>query len=393
MQEHKLYKTGLAMASLAVFRGVLHDPVVNAFCGMLETAEAPLPERLKGYSEFAALLLAQETDWSRYLLLQVLSDENRYIRLLAAGKDPGRLAQETDRELAILQAAAQLTPEAAAQGMGCTFPLATWETSPLDFAASCREHIKNLPRQGYGIYARHHMFLLEDSELLPVRSPDPVLPEELCGYEAQRTAVMRNTIALVEGRPAANALLYGDSGTGKSTCVKAVANALRDRGLRLVELRKDQLGQIPRLLDRLCTVPLKFILFIDDLSFPRESDSYAALKAVLEGSVAARTPNILIYATSNRRHLIREAFSDRDSDEVHLRDTMEELSSLSDRFGLLVTFLRPDRDAYLQTAAHYCRRFGVELNAQQAEAFALRRGGRSPRVARQYAEALAAAHP
>jgi predicted AAA+ superfamily ATPase len=217
--------------------------------------------------------------------------------------------------------------------------------------------------------------------------------DNLAGYDREREAVLANTLSLVEGRPAANVLLYGDSGTGKSTCVKAVANKLRHKGLRLVELRKDQLSRIPWLIDRLSRNPLKFILFVDDLSFAGDSDSFSSLKAVLEGSVSARTGNMAIYATSNRRHLVRESFSSRDGDDIPLRDTLEEQSSLADRFGLTVTFLRPDRELYLEIARRYLRLHGANLDendlVRRAEAFALGRGGRSPRAAKQFAESIA----
>ena len=133
--------------------------------------------------------------------------------------------------------------------------------------------------------------------------------------------------------------MYGDAGTGKSSTVKAVCNYCHDKGLRLIELKKSDLRHIPDLIDTLSKNPLKFILFIDDLSFTKDDNDFSALKAVLEGSVAAKTGNIAIYATSNRRHLVKETFSDREGDEVHRGDTMQELVSLSERFGLTITFV------------------------------------------------------
>jgi predicted AAA+ superfamily ATPase len=268
-----------------------------------------------------------------------------------------------------------------------------WETSELDYARKYREYIARVKEAGYGIFSEYHMFRLDGDRLVPVRNPDPVDVDDFAGYGREREAVLANTLSLVEGRPAANVLLYGDSGTGKSTCVKAMANTLRHRGLRLVELRKDQLSRIPELIDRLSRNPLKFILFVDDLSFTGDCDHFSSLKAVLEGSVSARTGNMAIYATSNRRHLIRESFSDRDGDDIHLRDTLEERTSLSDRFGLTVTFLRPDRKLYLEIVRRYLRLYGARCDdddlERRAEAFALRRGGRSPRAAKQFAESIA----
>lgn len=187
-------------------------------------------------------------------------------------------------------------------------------------------------------------------------------------------------------------LLTGDAGTGKSSTVKAAGNALKGAGLRIIEVRRDQLGHIPALLDELSGNPLKFILFIDDLSFRKDDDSYSALKAVLEGSVSARSRNVILCATSNRRHIVKEKFSDREGDDVHRSDAMQETVSLSDRFGLHVTFQRPGKDDYLTIVHALAQRQGVdgpEVDAA-AERFALLRGGRSPRLARQFVDSLTA---
>ena len=169
-------------------------------------------------------------------------------------------------------------------------------------------------------------------------TPDPQRLSELPGYEKEREKVIANTKALLAGMPANNVLLYGDAGTGKSSAVKAIANEFAPEGLRLVEVKKNQLYQIPDLMDKLAANPLKFILFIDDLSFTANDDNFAALKAILEGSVGGRAKNIAVYATSNRRHLIKETLTDRTGDDIHEADTRQELMSLSARFGLTVTF-------------------------------------------------------
>ena len=174
--------------------------------------------------------------------------------------------------------------------------------------------------------------------------------------------------------PANNVLLYGDAGTGKSSAVKAIANEFAPDGLRLVEVKKNQLYQIPDLMDKLAANPLKFIFFIDDLSFTANDDNFAALKAILEGSVGGRARNIAVYATSNRRHLIKETMTDRTGDDIHEADTRQELMSLSARFGLTVTLQRPEI------------RMPMDQLLVKAEAFAIRAGGRSPRVAKQFIE-------
>jgi predicted AAA+ superfamily ATPase len=187
-------------------------------------------------------------------------------------------------------------------------------------------------------------------------------------------------------------LLYGDAGTGKSSTVKAVVNHLFDKGLRLIEIRKDQLSRLPHVMAQIRNNPLRFIVFIDDLSFNQSDDSFSMLKAALEGSAAAKSPNAVIYATSNRRHIVRETFSERAGDELHRNDTVQETLSLSERFGLTILFARPDKKLYLEIVHNLCKRYGVnkpesELDIE-AEAFALRRGYRSARCAEHFVAEL-----
>jgi hypothetical protein len=230
--------------------------------------------------------------------------------------------------------------------------------------------------------------------LKPVEFPDAVSLEDLIGYQMQRQKVIENTQALLRGCKAANILLYGDAGTGKSATVKAVANAFAEDGLRLIELGKEQLHLLPKLLDELSCNPLKFILFIDDLSFQDSDDDFSALKAVLEGSISARSHNTVIYATSNRRHIVRETFASREGDEVHRQDTMQETISLSERFGIKVYYEKPKKDLYLEIVYGLARQYGLTLDqetlALEAERFALRKSGRSARAARQLVEQLSA---
>ena len=165
-----------------------------------------------------------------------------------------------------------------------------------------------------------------------------------------------------------------------------------NEGLRIVEVRKDQLRSIPKVLNELSSNPLKFVLFIDDLSFLKDDDNFNALKAVLEGSVTAKSNNVVIYATSNRRHIIKEKFSDREGDDVHRNDTMQELISLSERFGIHVTFSKPNKETFLHIVHHLAKEYGIEMPTDEldglAERFALERGGRSARLAKQFIEGL-----
>lgn len=241
---------------------------------------------------------------------------------------------------------------------------------------------------GCGMYARYRAFIWRDHAIHPVEHPDPTTLRDLKGYELQRRAAIDNTVSFLVGLPANNCLLYGDRGTGKSSTVKAILNEYYTRGLRVIEMPKESLMDFPRLVDEIAALPMRFLIFIDDLSFSNQDDTYAALKAVLEGGLAARPENALIYATSNRRHLIRETFSDREGDEVHKGDTIQESLSLADRFGLAIHFSSPDKWRYLEIVRQLAIQRGLEDHLEEldllAERWATERGGRSPRCARQF---------
>ena len=224
--------------------------------------------------------------------------------------------------------------------------------------------------------------------MVPVEHPDPIRLSNLKGYEYQRKIAIDNTRAFLDGFEANNMLLYGDRGTGKSSTVKALLNEYSGEGLRMIEIPKEYLRELPDLTGRLACVPMKFIIFIDDLSFSNGDDNFAALKAVLEGGLASRPGNVVIYATSNRRHLLRETFADRNGDEVNKADTVQEAVSLSDRFGISLTFLMPDKQHFLDIVSQIADDQGLKVDRQQllnaAERWALERGARSPRYARQF---------
>ena len=388
------------LGGLVVFRGLLAAEQMTAFRAMLAARRgldgpASRAAFVEAVAAFEAALLPRGSDWSAVLLDLVLQDENICIRKAAAG-GAGPLAEASlTRELEILQQAGSVCRSDLLEGLNDGPALAAllppaWGTSDQDYAAAFRARLAEVGEKGYGIFARYHVFTVEDGEPVPVRYPDPQRLSELPGYEREREKVIANTLALLQGQPANNVLLYGDAGTGKSSCIKAIANAYADRGLRLVEVKKNQLYQIPDLMDELAANPLKFILFIDDLSFTANDDNFAALKAILEGSVGGRAHNIAVYATSNRRHLIKETLTDRSGDDIHESDTRQELMSLSARFGLTVTFASPDRDRYLYIVKELAKQYGLEMDekelAVRSEAFAIRMGGRSARVAKQFIE-------
>jgi len=223
-----------------------------------------------------------------------------------------------------------------------------------------------------------------------VRSPDPIHLEDLVLYDTQRQALIDNTRALLDGRPAANILLYGDKGTGKSATIKALLPRFWLEGLRIVEIPPAHLTQLPNVFAMLRGQQGRFIVYVDDLAFSDSCPEYTALKTVLEGGLETRPSNTVVYATSNRRNIVRQRFSER-QDDVNERDTLEEKFSLADRFDLRLTFEAPSQDEYLQITAVLCAARGCAFDAasrEEALAWTVSRGGRSPRLARQFAEAL-----
>ncbi len=379
------------LESLVLFRRLLKDPVVLAFMRMLGNREQ---EAVADYAAFAAALFAQGTDdWSGYLLQLALGDENDYITRVSKGGVPQGLADCLEPELAVLQTASRVTSGRLRVRIPYDGFLPSWKTQALDFSAAYAQRISGLSRHGWGVFEKYRAFVVDGGQLVPVAHPDPQRLETLYGYESERQKVLANTRALLAGKPANNVLLYGDAGTGKSSTVKAIVNELAPEGLRLIEVKKNQLYQIADVVERLSGNPLKFILFIDDLSFSQNDSDFAALKAILEGSVSGCGENVAVYATSTRRHLIKETFSDREGDDVHLYDTMQELMSLSARFGLTVTFSRPEKELYIEIVQQLAGLYDIEMPKERldarAEAFAIRSGGRSPRTAKQYIELVA----
>ncbi len=374
----------------------------------------------KEYIQFSGLLYQADTDnWTEYLKNLIFSVDTPCLRFAAKGlKIPEFIEKTARKELKYLSEITAINSENLKKllyhptGAHWTHPeqstleedksgkmLPDWNAEKIDLETLYFDRIANISKYGFGIWAEYKMFRMELSDksekgyrLKPVSSPDSVRLDDLIGYEIQRQQVIENTSALLGGLKASNILLYGSAGTGKSATVKAVANAFAGQGLRLIELSKNELHLLPELLEELNSNPLKFILFIDDLSFQENDDDFSALKAVLEGSISERANNTVIYATSNRRHIVRETFSQRAGDEVHRNDTVQETVSLSERFGIQLLFDKPGQKLYLEIVRRLAEQYHLHISPEQleqkAEQFAMRKSGRSARAARQLVEQL-----
>lgn len=377
------------LKTLCIFRELLKDPVIAALRSYLETPSAA------GYASFVSQLYeANGGDIGAHVRELCENSSNVYVRTLGRGEEaPDHMVCALLSELETLQETAELTREKLCGCLEYKGFLPDFVGAKWNLKDHYLHRTANIEKYGFGVYAKYHMFRVdEQDQIVPVLHPDRTQLSQLVDYQRERNIILGNTSALLAGKPAANILLTGDAGTGKSSTVKAVVNELWCDGLRLIEIRKDQLRVIPKILDELSDNPLKFVLFIDDLSFPKDDDDFGALKAVLEGSVTAKSPNMVIYATSNRRHIIKETFSNREGDDIHRNDTIQELISLSDRFGIHVSFSKPSRETYLRIVRHLAVENDLEIPEKDldalAERFALERGGRSARLARQFVDGL-----
>ena len=379
---------------LILLRGVLRDGAAAA----LERAlgHDDVAEYAKAYE---ILLEADMQDsFADYLSGLILREDSLFARRACVGKPAKAVCDAMANDLRILQNFAKRTDELPGEIRRATeegFPkIGYGKESGLfgkDWAAD--KTVANLAQfyrgNGYGIYIGNKAFTFDGEKLKPVRNTPEITLRDLKDYAEEKKAVEDNIVNFVEGLPYSNMLLYGDKGTGKSSTIHAMLNKYAEKGLRCVEIPKEQICLINEVKEVLSTLPFKFILFIDDLSLEERDEKVTALKAGLEGSIHERSSNVMIAATSNRRHIVKENFSDRDN-SVHARDTMEEQLSLSDRFGLTVCFSSTGKPEYLsivkQLAADAHISLGEEELCSLAERWAIVKGGRSPRRAKQFVD-------
>ncbi len=405
----KSYKAYLLLNSLSVFRGVQNRSIVKGYMNLLGTMDKCPDEFLSAYGKFYSLLCVRkvEDNFLNAITQTALYDENIFTLAATGGNAeslPQNVLNATVNDCKAILFAGKLSPQEIIAdykykedieelipvlpvwNTGVPVEEFTGEDISLDVLAN---FYKN---NGCGMFARYKAFIWRDGQICPVEHPDKVTMDSFVGYETQRAKVVDNTKAFLQGKSCNNCLLYGDMGTGKSSTVKAISNQFRKDGLRVVEMPKERLVDFPILVDKIASLPMKFIIFIDDLSFQSQDQSYTTLKALLEGGLAARPDNALIYATSNRRHLVKESWKDRDSDDINRRDNMQETLSLSDRFGLSVCFSNPDKKEYLDIVYSLAKKYNLNIDEKElaikAESFALNKGGRSPRCAKQFVESL-----
>lgn len=416
-------------ASLLLYQSLMQEPIAQSFLALLQILrqddEGGLA-CLQAYGIWFQALVAAELSWQDYLLMQLLRADNPFTRqvqqrsvdsfstaLLNAvrhdlralqqlytwnGKQIGQWVQAKSgvESLPVLT-----STEPSAHPMVRELrklPLWTKLEQATDWADLLEDLAAFYRQFGTGLFAMYHAFRWQNGELVGVAYPDAIQLNELVGYESQKKTLQQNTEALLAGYSALHVLLYGSRGTGKSSLVKALLSAYSARGLRLIEVSRTDLRDLPAIVDLVRATPQKFIVFVDDLSFEEDDDAYKALKVVLEGNIVARPQNVVVYATSNRRHLIREFFGDRprpsDADEIHAWDTVQEKLSFSDRFGLTLTFEPANQETYLAIVHHLAKQTEIAIEPKELEFRALqwatRHNGRSGRTARQFVNFLRA---
>jgi uncharacterized protein len=407
-------------ASLLLYQSVLENEVGKSFLHLLQTiryADADGRDCLQAYGHYFQALAMINQNWEQFIIGQILLAANPFTKLAQQQQFkqlPPALVAAARHDLQVLQSLYECNSAVLSEWVqnAAHLPvspvvwyqeskeenfskfistLENWGDAVENLAAYYRKH-------GTGLFAKYSAFSWQNGQLSGIDHVDSIKLDTLIGYEWQKQALLKNTEFLLAGEKALHILLYGSRGSGKSSLVKSLVNEYSHKQLRLIEVAKSELRDLPQIIQQLRGVPQKFIIFVDDLSFEEDDDGFKAMKVVLEGNLTAKPDNMVVYATSNRRHLIREYFGDRpapkDHDEVHGWDTMQEKLSFSDRFGLTLTFEAADQPTYLQIIKHLATISEINIPSDELEHKALqwatRHNGRSGRTARQFIDFLKA---
>ncbi len=405
------------VSSLLLYQSVFETDIGQTFIYLLDCLyygdkNTLSLDCLNAYGNWFKALASHQKSWQDYLISEILLNENPFsqqVQFIPFQKLSKSLIDAVKHDLKILQTIYNCPPRQIAEWVKNVtsidrIPL-VWELENLDHTflhhsnhwEDTIEELANYYRQqGTGIFAQYKALKWQETQLRGIANPDPIQLTEIVGYNQQKETLIKNTEILLAGYTALHVLLYGSRGSGKSSLVKGLLNQYSQQGLRLIEVGKSQLQYLPLIVDKLRNISQKFIIFVDDLSFEEDDDAFKFLKVILEGSVTAKAQNAVVYATSNRRHLIREFFGDRpqlsESDEVHGWDTVQEKLSFSDRFGLTLTFEPANQEKYLSIVNHLAQQIGLNLPQEdlefRAKQWATRQNGRSGRTARQFIDFL-----
>lgn len=411
-------------ASLLLYQSVLQSEVGSTFLDLLQAiryTNADARGCLQAYGSYFQALATRNQNWEEYLITQILISDNPFSRLAqqreVTNLSPALIAA-VQHDLQVLQSLYECSSASLSEWVQdvAYLPISpvVWYQEPErlgvekglvaslqqleNWADAVEDLAAHYHQFGTGLFAEYCALRWQAGCFVGIQYPDSVKLSTLVGYESQQDALLKNTAFLLSGEASLHVLLYGSRGSGKSSLVKALLNEYSDQNLRLIEVAKSELQDLPKIVEQLRGVPQKFIIFVDDLSFEADDDAFKALKVVLEGNLTARPQNVVVYATSNRRHLVREFFADRpapqNNDEIHAWDTMQQKLSFSDRFGLTLTFEPADQKTYLKIVQHLAAQADINITQEdleyQALQWATRHNGRSGRTARQFIDFLKA---
>jgi len=427
----QIKRANIMINSLCIFKKLKEDSVLTKYKALLNhlTAnEVTIEDSMVFYNEFVYELLEKSgtTNFKKYIIDKIFLDNNAFTKMIDHDDvSMKNVVNQVSFELKSLQYICSIECKTIKDAIlyktkGIDFEeviiknLIEWDIDNYvdnsekiidklklkilysDKWEDCLDDIIEFYKKfGTGEFGEYRAFVWErdgkKAYLRGVKHPDPVRLSDLAGYEDQKKIIVDNTLQFLNGHPANNLLLYGSRGTGKSSTVKAIINEYYDKGLRLIEVDKDKLTDFTKIIEVLKDKNLKFIIFVDDLVFQDGEASYSALKTILEGGIESNSNNIIIYATTNRKHLVKETFDEREND-VHKSDTIEEKLSLSDRFGITVSFYSPDQKEYLYIVESLVKARNIEVDSEYLRAEALKwvryYNARSPRTAKQFVNYL-----
>lgn len=426
------------ISRLIIYRDQSGDSILTSLGGIFEDFDKGVetPERLRSriYAEVRRLLeLATKYGfdnnlWHNYLTFLLITDENPFsMTYEKAGRQEGTVNAFALNDFTVFRELFDFdfSPIEKALGIECFSTLSDYRAIAKReqiYNKNVSEKVRALSKRieetadgagvfeavaefyrdfGVGMFGLNKAFRLEGEgasmRIRPITNMEPIRLDDLIGYEIQKKALLENTEAFVEGRGANNVLLYGDSGTGKSTSIKAIVNRYYDQGLRMIEIYKHQFSDLSRVISEIKNRNYRFIIYMDDLSFEEQEIEYKYLKAIIEGGVETKPDNVLIYATSNRRHLIKETWRDRTDSEIqgdiHRSETIEEKLSLVNRFGLSIGYMKPTRPEFDRMVIELARRYpAITLSDEEilakAHVWEMRNGGISGRTAQQFVNHL-----
>lgn len=396
------------MTNLIIFRNILKDDLIVSYNNLykkyfkynkIDSKE----EYLNDYYSLCSLLISRGYDSiNDYIADKILVDEN----IFSLNCEKGYIISEKIKkavfhDLCIIKKIFELPVKSIATSAGDINNFINFSKNEKlieVFKNSSIEEIYEYMYEEYrnfgsGQYRNNYAFSINESgEIIPVHNFKPIIMEDIYGYNRQKSKIIENTEKFISGKFALNTLLVGDSGTGKSTTVKALIPMFKNKKLRLIELGKENIHHISNIIETLKGRGMYYIIFIDDLSFESNENSYKYLKSAVEGSIYEQPINILFYVTSNRKHLIKESMLDRQH-EVHMKDAINEQTSLADRFGLTILYSEPNQNEYYEIVLGLAKKYGLKYDDEEqflieAKKFALKNGGRTGRSAVQFVRTL-----